>query len=397
MKLIMKYPKGSVTRKTDVKDAFKLIPVHPDDYHKLGLKLGTNYYYDVTLPQGGGSSCKIFEEFSTALDAINDYYTTNQDSTHYLDDFFFVDKNNQLALANKAIFDKICDDIGIPQAPDKVTQPSHITEFLGITLNSLTWTASLPLGKLQLYKQEVQSALLSSSLTQKQLQSIVGKLSFASMIVPARAFLRRLIEKIYTVSRPTYNIRLTEAMKEDLKVWLNFLTNYNGVTLFRALKILPSGHFNMGADASKVGFGAVFGRCWLQERFPCDWQHLLLEKEIGITILELFPIYVLLGTFGHKIKNSFVLFHSDNEGVVEVINKQSSPNKIIMNILRKLVLILMECNIMLRSQHIPGSKNVLCDLISRFQVTDHLLNKHRMKLSPEVIPHHLRSSNFKLR
>jgi hypothetical protein len=186
-------------------------------------------------------------------------------------------------------------------------------------------------------------------------------------------------------------------MKEDLKVWLNFLTNYNGVTLFRALKILPSGHFNMGADASKVGFGAVFGRCWLQERFPCDWQHLLLEKEIGITILELFPIYVLLGTFGHKIKNSFVLFHSDNEGVVEVINKQSSPNKIIMNILRKLVLILMECNIMLRSQHIPGSKNVLCDLISRFQVTDHLLNKHRMKLSPEVIPHHLRSSNFKLR
>ena len=83
----MRHPKGALTRKTDIKDAFKIIPVHPDDYHKLGLQIGGYYYYDMTLTQGGGSSCQIFEEFSTALEAINKYYT-EQDSTHYLDDFF---------------------------------------------------------------------------------------------------------------------------------------------------------------------------------------------------------------------------------------------------------------------------------------------------------------------
>ena len=40
IKLVMQKPKGSVTRKTDIKDAFKIIPVHPDEYLKLGLKFG---------------------------------------------------------------------------------------------------------------------------------------------------------------------------------------------------------------------------------------------------------------------------------------------------------------------------------------------------------------------
>jgi hypothetical protein len=396
IQLIMKHPKGSVTRKTDIKDAFKIIPVHPDDYHKLGLHLDGEYYYDTTLPQGGSSSCQIFEDFSTALEAINAYYT-KQHSTHYLDDFFFVDPNIKVSLSSKLTFDAICHDIGVPQAPDKVTQPSHITEFLGISLNSLTWTAALPMDKVSAYSEHIEEAILRKKVTQQQLQSLVGKLSFATLVVPARAFLRRLIEKINTVKQPHHFITLTISMKEDLKVWLDFLRNYNGVTYFRALTIYPDDHYNMGADASKQGYGATFGEYWIQEKYPESWQTMFENNEIGITTLELFPIYVLINLFGKRVKNSFVLFHSDNEGVVEVINKQSSPNNIIMNIIRPLVLTLMENNIMLRSKHIPGVKNVLCDCISRFQVNRQLLQTHNMKLTSEVIPESLKSRNFKLK
>ena len=101
--------------------------------------------------------------------------------------------------------------------------------------------------------------------------------------------------------------------------------------------------------------------------------------------------------FGHKIKNSTVVLHSDNEGVVKVLNKQSSTNKTIMSIVRPLVLLLMRHNIMLRSKHIPGLKNVLCDLISRFQVTPEVLARHGMKIKPEEVPDGLKCSNFKLR
>ena len=83
MKLIMKHKRGAVTRKTDIKDAFKLMPVHPDDHWKLGLKLNGKYCYDVTLPMGCASSCQIFEEFTTALQAIAQH-DIGQDMTHYL-------------------------------------------------------------------------------------------------------------------------------------------------------------------------------------------------------------------------------------------------------------------------------------------------------------------------
>ena len=393
IRLIMKYPKGSVTRKTDIKDAFKIIPVHPDEYRKLGLKLGSKYYYDVTLPMGGGSSCQIFEEFSTALEAIAKH-DIEQEITHYLDDFFFVDETQGQAAQNKIAFDNLCLDIGVPQAPQKMTEPSFVTEFLSIELDSIHWKASLPLQKVKSYRSEVAIFLERNKITQKQLQSLVGKLSFASLVVPARAFLRRLIDKINTVKKPFHFIKVTKEMRCDLSMWLEFLDHYNGVTYFRALGVLPSTHLNMGADASKKGYGAVFGSSWVQERYPDHVQSMFMNRELGITTLELFPIYVLVGMFGPKVKNTYVLFHSDNEGVVEVLNKQSSPNAIIMRIVRPLVLLLIKYNIMLRSKHVPGMDNTLCDQISRFQVTDPFLANHGMKPEPEVIPAHLQSANF---
>ena len=47
--------------KTDIKSAFRLLPIHPDDRHLLGLKWDGLYYFDNCLPMGCASSCKLFE------------------------------------------------------------------------------------------------------------------------------------------------------------------------------------------------------------------------------------------------------------------------------------------------------------------------------------------------
>ena len=132
----MKHPKGSYTMKTDIEHAFKLIPIHPEDYHKLGIKFNGKYYYDKTLPQGAGSACKIFERFSTSINAIHLHDVGPDSATHYLDDFFFICLSILLALQHRNLFDQLCDDIGIPQAQNKKTEPSHITEYLGLQIYS---------------------------------------------------------------------------------------------------------------------------------------------------------------------------------------------------------------------------------------------------------------------
>jgi len=396
IRCIMKFPKGAYTWKTDLEHAFKLIPIHPQDYHKLGFKFKGKYYYDKTLPQGAGSACRIFERFSTSINAIHVYDTEPDSATHYLDDFFFICLTLLLALKHRELFDSLCEDIGIPQAPDKRTEPCHVTQYLGLHVDSENWLVTLPTEKLEPYLVEVQESLQHSKLTQLQMQSLVGKLSFASSVVPARPFLRRLIDKIYTVKKPHHLIRLTSSMKEDLETWQQFLKNYNGVTYFRMLTILPLDHLEMASDASILGFGAIFKSHWMQARYPPAWKQLYHEKKIGSSFIELYPIYVLICMFGQRLTNLSVLHSTDNEGLVPIINKQSSSSKFIMKIIRPLVLKLIQYNISLYAKHVPGKAHILCDRISRFQETPQLLLEHNMNPQRLEIPTDLNPTNFNL-
>ena len=162
------------------------------------------------------------------MQAIYDYYSEFGGlSTHYLDDFFFVDRNFKSSSHNALVFDFICSDIGIPQAPDKRTRPSCTTAFLGIMIDSQKWTASLPQDKLERYTADLTRFAQLTRVKQRDLQSIIGKLSFAASVVPARAFLRRLISYVNTVKSPHILIKLKPEVQADVSAWLEFLSKYN--------------------------------------------------------------------------------------------------------------------------------------------------------------------------
>jgi hypothetical protein len=76
--------------KTDVEDAFRNIVIHPSDYHLLGFTWNGLYYYDKCLSMGATSSCKIFENFSCALQWIMETKYQVTGMSHILDDFLFV-------------------------------------------------------------------------------------------------------------------------------------------------------------------------------------------------------------------------------------------------------------------------------------------------------------------
>ena len=69
--------------------------------------------------------------------------------------------------------------------------------------------------------------------------------------------------------------------------------------------------------AGSIGFGAIFGNAWCYRRWPDHWLHR------NIAILEFFPIVLSLCLWGDKMCNRSILFFTDNEALVHVINKQS--------------------------------------------------------------------------
>ena len=76
--------------KSDIADAFRIIPLHPSQYPLTGFKVKDLYYYDRTLPMGARSACRIFERFSSALqDILGSHYLVPY-TVKVLEDFLFL-------------------------------------------------------------------------------------------------------------------------------------------------------------------------------------------------------------------------------------------------------------------------------------------------------------------
>jgi hypothetical protein len=58
--MISKLGKKAELGVIDIKSAFCLLRVHPDDFELLGIKIDGEYYIDKCLPMGCSISCIIF-------------------------------------------------------------------------------------------------------------------------------------------------------------------------------------------------------------------------------------------------------------------------------------------------------------------------------------------------
>ena len=85
--------KGCALAKRDVKNAFQLIPVNPNDYDLLGIFWQDQFYYDKCLPMSCSSSCKIFEAFSSSLEWIARYKLSIPGILHILDNFLIIERD----------------------------------------------------------------------------------------------------------------------------------------------------------------------------------------------------------------------------------------------------------------------------------------------------------------
>lgn len=100
--LIKYFGKGALMAKTDIENAFRIIPIHPDDHDLLGMKIGEQFYYDKVLPMGCSISCRLFEEFSTALHWVLQHKLQAAGIAHILDDFLFVAPKKFNKMSNRS-------------------------------------------------------------------------------------------------------------------------------------------------------------------------------------------------------------------------------------------------------------------------------------------------------
>ena len=164
--------------KVDLKNAFRLCPVRPVDWHLLGIHWRDRFYVDKCLPFILRSAPFLFNMVADALQWILEHYFDVSHLFHYLDDFFFAGQrgtSESLQALNYML--TLCQAVQAPLKPEKVFSPATLMVIPGIELDTISMQARLPVVKLVALLDELQSfATLHSTdraCTKRQLLSLM--------------------------------------------------------------------------------------------------------------------------------------------------------------------------------------------------------------------------------
>ena len=280
--MVQQFGPGCLMANMDLKHAFRICPVHPEDWELLGTHWRSQFYVDKRLPFGLRSSPALFNRVADAFEWIVKFQYGISNILHYLDDYFMVQESYDACNEFISSFDTAADRLGIPLAEEKQVGPTQCLTFLGIEFDSSSMSAPLPASKRDSLLADLPRWLDRRKCTKRELQSIIGSLSFACKVVPAgRAFLRRLIDLSTSVKRPHHHIYLNSSARADFQWWLDFLPRWDGVSLFPEEHWSDADHLHLFTDASGThGFGACFGRAWLRGNWQ-EFQLLTSGKSIA--------------------------------------------------------------------------------------------------------------------
>lgn len=384
--------KGCLLGKSDIKSAFRLLPVSPDEFDQLGFQFEDNFYIDKAMPFGCSKSCSTWEKFARFLEFCVSRHATRGKLLHYLDDFLFGGKRNTDQCQHiMATFETSMKNLGVPIAIEKTEGPQTVICFLGLEIDSEQMVIRIPLPKVHEIIQRIQDILSKEKVTLRTMQSLIGVLNFACRaIVPGRPFCRRLINSICGLTRPFHHLRISKGMKQDLQLWLTFFQDFNGISVFHDRYWLSNEDAQLFTDSAAgvgLGFGAYFNGKWTYAAWPESWFDLGITDDI--TVLELFPLLVAVHIWGEKLRNKKICFRCDNIAVVHIVNTMTSKSDRVMVILRAFTLLCLKLNVIVRSAHVSGVFNNLADALSRLQIQKFRKLAPEAEPMPEPIPHHL--------
>ncbi|VDI56854.1 Hypothetical predicted protein [Mytilus galloprovincialis] len=169
--------------KTDIADAFKVMPLSPMLWPFHGIKWDDRYYFFNKLVFGCRSSPKIFDTLSQAICWIAQNNYNIEHILHLLDDFLVIVPEQDNAQQTMNTFLDIFKSLGVPLSFKKTEGPCHKLEYLGIFLDTINMEAYLPLEKVLRIQEIIEYFSKRNSCTKRELLSLLGHLNFACRVI----------------------------------------------------------------------------------------------------------------------------------------------------------------------------------------------------------------------
>ena len=224
--------------KIDLCHAYRTVYIHPNNYRATGLKWKfqnsnkCTYMVDTRLPCGGRRAPDIFHRLIQAVKRMMARHGYKA-IVVYLDDFLVTGATLAECFEIFNCLLELLQSLGFSINWKKVVPPTQCLIFLGVLINTVSQSMSLPHDKLVVLQELLLSFQHWRRASKRQLQGLAGKLNWSCRVVyGGRTFLRRILDTMNSMRSASARCLLDCGFYEDLNWWVQFLAVFSGRQLF---------------------------------------------------------------------------------------------------------------------------------------------------------------------
>ena len=249
---------------------------------------------------------------------------------NYIDDFIGVDEP-AVVHSNFQTLLSIMAELGIPISEEKLFPPSEEVPCLGILINIITGTLSIPDDKLHQINQKCLSWGSKTKATKNNCSPLSARWFTFINALNRRGYLLTEFWRSLNWHQP--KVILTHDFSKDI-AWFNaFLLQFNGRIFFS--KELQKPINNVFLDASLVGLGGV----WNDKVYQCLVPIIDLNYNVSIVHFEMINILLALRLWTSEFNSKCLHVYCDNSAVVSILNTGKGLDPLLLAMARNIWLL----------------------------------------------------------
>ena len=340
LRVLRKAGRGCWISKTDWASAYKQIPVRREDTNLQWFEWAGKFFKELCLIFESASSAGIFDDAAkVVLDLVCRLAGFPGDMIcQHLDDIC-------AAAAVKGVLDEfdntfsaVAQELGVKLAPrddhDKTFAPCKKGVVFGVEYDTENWTWRLPEEKKARIIVAIREVKRSTTVTDKQAQSLAGKLINIRPLIPAGKYNVDRIMALLAVSSKNKVVEVDDYCRRQLEFWELALLACNGrLSIPDPDIVLPPWAVDIYTDAAGGtldspgrGSGGICGGEWFY--IPWSWRvnsgsWRVEGKKVGrkLSALELIGPLAALVAFPRLCMRKPVKIWVDNAGSVRIWSK----------------------------------------------------------------------------
>ena len=376
--MILEAGPGCWMWKRDLARFFLQLPLDPAEYRHVGVVWRGLFFFFLALAFGlrhsGLNGQKVTDALSWILRRLGLESGDGKkfNCCNYVDDLGGVEKAKARAMEAFEALGCLLVELGLEESKDKAEAPTQRITYLGVQFDTVAMTMSVPPEKITEIKSEIRKWSRKTTISKKELQSLLGKLFWvAKVVIHSRAFMGRLLHQLRAISSVPDNkkVKLLDESRKDILWWAEYLDRFNGVNMIvneepipLSLEQLLDTPFEVCAgDATPTGGGAWHGNEYWSEELPIFLQ----DPQIPIHLKEFWVMIVSSRIWGGTWTGRCIVIYCDNDAVVETVLNKKPRDQALLSLLREFLFIVVTQKFFPIVRKIGTKENYLADFVSR--------------------------------